>query len=71
MTGEFSVYQFFTDGTHERVRDHVTAEEAVKAARHYTDSVAVKLGLVSMVRITDGDDCCCFEWKAGKGVTFQ
>lgn len=70
MAGEFSVYQFFTDGTNERVREFVEAEEAVKATQHYTTSVGAKLGVVNRVIITDGDDCCCFEWKAGEGVVF-
>lgn len=67
---EFSVYQFMVDGTQERVREFVSAQEAVQAARHYTDSVAVKLGFVERVIITDGGDSCVFEWKKGRGVTF-
>jgi len=70
MTGEFSVCQFFNNGEHEYVRRAVDAEEAVKAARHYTDNVASTLGIVERVIITDADDCCCFEWKRGEGVTF-
>lgn len=68
--GEFSVAQFFSDGTHEYVRRWVGEEEAVDAAKHYTESVAVRLGLVNMVRITDALDRTCFEWVRGKGVTF-
>jgi hypothetical protein len=67
---EFSVCQFFADGSYEYVRRYVGAEEAVKAARHYTDNVATKLGIVERVIITDGGDYCCFEWKRGEGVTF-
>jgi len=67
---EFSVYQFFANGSYERVREFVSAEEAARAARHYTDNVATRLGVVKRVIITDGDDCCCFEWKRGQGVTF-
>jgi hypothetical protein len=70
MTGEFSVCQFFANGAHEYVRRSVGAEEAVKAARHYTHNVATKLGMVERVIITDGEDYCCFEWKRGEGVTF-
>jgi hypothetical protein len=70
MIGEYSVCQFFADGSYEYVRRDVGAEEAVKAARHYTDNVATKLGVVDRVIITDGDDFCCFEWKRGEGVTF-
>ena len=67
---EFSVYQFFADGSSERVREFVGAEEAVRAAHHYTHNVASKLGMVERVIITDGGDDCCFEWKRGEGVTF-
>lgn len=68
--GEFSVFQFFTNGEYERVRDHVDAEEAAKAVKHYTNNVATKLGVVERVIITDGGDSTCFEWTKGKGVTF-
>lgn len=67
---EYSVVQFFADGSHEYVRRGVGAEEAVKAARHYTDNVASKLGVVDRVIITDDDDVCVFEWRRGEGVTF-
>lgn len=70
MAGEFSVCQFFANGTYEYVRRFVDAEEAVTAARHYTDNVATKLGIVDRVIIVDGGDDCCFEWKRGEGVTF-
>lgn len=68
--GEFSVAQFFTDGTHEYVRRFVTAEEAVEASKHYIDSVAIVLGLVDRVIITDALDFTVFEWKKNLGVTF-
>jgi len=68
--GEFSVAQFFADGTHEYVRRFVGDEEAVKAAHHYTHNVAARRGLVIRVIITDGGDCTVFEWKFGEGVTF-
>jgi hypothetical protein len=70
MSERFSVYQFFANGSYERVRELVSAEEAVKAARHYTRNVASKLGMIERVIITDGGDDCCFEWKRGEGVTF-
>ncbi len=54
MSNEFSVYQFFEDGTWERVREWVSAEEAVQAARHYTCSVAAQTGITQRVIITDG-----------------
>ena len=67
---EFSVYQFFEDDSYECVRKFVSAEEAMKAARHYTNNVAVRMGVTKRVIITDGGDSTCFEWINGKGVTF-
>ena len=62
----FNVVQFFKDGTYEYVRRNVTAEDAVKAAQHYTQSVAVRMDLVNRVIVTDMLDQTCFEWKDGK-----
>ena len=70
MRDEFSVYQFFEDGTYERVRDHVNAKEAMEVAAHYCQSVGARFGFVKRVIITDGDDYTCFEWKQGEGITF-
>jgi hypothetical protein len=67
-SGEFSVYQFFPGGEWERVREFVSAEEAVKVAHHYTNSVGARLGTTVRVIITDGGDCCVFEWKFGEGI---
>lgn len=67
---QYSVYQFFEDGTYEKVREFVSAEEASKAAGHYCTSVAVKMGLVKRVIITDGGDSTCFEWIAGQGIIY-
>jgi hypothetical protein len=69
-TCEFSVTQFFKDGQHEKVRDHVEAHVAVDAFRHYTTNVASKIGLTQRVIITDGGDCINMEWQHGKGITF-
>jgi hypothetical protein len=70
MSGEFSVCQFLDDGSSEYVRRFVDVEEAVNAAKHYTNNVAAMCGMTRRVIITDGGDCCCFEWRYGKGVTF-
>ena len=70
-TREFSVYQFFKDGSYERVREFVSAEEAVIAFNHYTHNVASRIGITSRVIITDGGDSIVFEWKSGLGVTFR
>lgn len=67
---QYSVYQFFEDGSYEKVREFVSAAEASTAAGHYCSSVAVQMGLVSRVIITDGGDCICFEWLRDKGIVF-
>jgi len=69
--GEFSVYQFFEDESWERVREWVDAEEAVKAAHHYCNSVAAKLGITKRVIITDEGDFTTFEWQYGKGIIYK
>jgi len=68
--GEFSVCQFFMDGSYEYVRRFVDAEEAVKASKHYTTSVGARIGTTVRVIITDAGDCIAFEWKRGEGVVF-
>jgi len=68
--GEFSVCQFFEDGTYEYVRRYVGAEEAVEAFKHYTTNVAVKLGVTQRVILTDGGDCVNMEWVKDKGVVY-
>jgi hypothetical protein len=68
--GEFSVCQFFSDGSYEYVRRFVSDEEAVLAAIHYSSSVGAKLGTTQRVIITDGGDCINWEWEFGKGITY-
>ena len=68
---KFNVCQFFEDGSYEYVRRFVPAEEAVKAAHHYCNSVAARMGITKRVIITDGGDSINFEWKFGEGVTFK
>lgn len=68
--GEFSVVQFFKDGSYERVREFVSAREATDAAKHYCTSVAARMGVTQRVIITDGGDDTCFEWRYGEGVVF-
>jgi hypothetical protein len=66
----FNVVQWFTNGHYEYVRRNVSAKEAFTAFKHYTTSVAVKLGMVESVRITDSGDLTAVEWIYGKGITF-
>lgn len=68
---EFSVCQFFEDGSYEYVRRFVSDAEAVKAFQHYTTNVAATvLGTTKRVIITDGGDCVNLEWQFGKGITY-
>jgi hypothetical protein len=67
---EFSVCQFFADGTHEYYKRYVDAPTAVKAAHFLCHNVAAKFGVTHRVIITDGGDHCVFEWKRGEGVTW-
>jgi hypothetical protein len=66
---EFSVYQFFVDGTREEIR-FVDGETAIKRAHQWSHSVGAKMGTTQRVIITDGGDCINFEWIYGSGVTF-
>jgi hypothetical protein len=68
--GEFSVCQFFQDGSYEYVRRFVDASEAMKAFDFYTSNVASQIGITIRVIITDGGDCVNREWTYGKGITF-
>jgi hypothetical protein len=70
MQDEFSVYQFFEDESYERVRECVTAQEAVEAFKHYTQNPAATLGIVRRVIIVDGGDFTNMEWRFGEGITF-
>jgi hypothetical protein len=70
MSERYSVYQFFVDGSYERVSHAVGAEEAVKVFRFYTNNVATQLGVVRRVIITDWGDCISAEWQYGRGLTF-
>jgi hypothetical protein len=67
---EFSVVQFFPDGSYEYTRRFVSVEEAGKAFTHYTTSVGARMGTTVRVIITDGGDCTAAEWIYGKGITF-
>jgi hypothetical protein len=67
---EFSVCQFFEDGSYEYVRRFVSAAEAVAAASHYSGNVAARLGMTRRVIITDGGDFCVFEWQFGRGIVY-
>jgi hypothetical protein len=66
--GEYSVCQFFEDGTQEYTRRYVDMQEAADAFTHYTNNVACRMGITKRVIITDGGDCTIAEWQHGKGL---
>ena len=66
----FDVWQFFEDGSQEKVRDHVPLDEAVVAFKHYCTSVAARMGLVTRVLIVDRGDLTCAHWEFEKGLVF-
>lgn len=70
MSKEFSVCQFFDNGTYEYVRRFVSAEEASEAFKHYCTSVGARMGMTVRVIITDGGDCINAEWIYGKGLVY-
>ena len=70
MANEFSVIQFFKDGSYEKVRTFVSAEEAMNAFNYYTRNVASRLGITHRVIITDGGDCIALEWQYDRGIVF-
>jgi hypothetical protein len=70
-TGEFSVYQFFSNGDYEEVLRYVDPKTAVDTAKALTESIGGRiLGTTARVIITDGGDYTTFEWQHGKGVVF-
>lgn len=68
--GQFSVCQFFPDGSYEFTRRYCGPEEAVKAFKHYTTSIGARLGTTVRVILTDGGDCTNMEWIKGMGIVY-
>jgi hypothetical protein len=67
---EFSLYWWDADGgQHEELR-FVGAEEAVKRSFTLANGPASKLGIVKRIIITDGGDCCVFDWHSDQGVVW-
>lgn len=64
--GEFSVYWWSIDGTQIEEKRFVTPEEATKAVTRLIGPACV--AVVHRVMVTDGGDCCCFEWIAGEVI---
>ena len=70
MENEYSVCQFFPDGTCEWVKRSVSAEEATRTAVSLARSVGAKLGTTKRVIITDAGDFTNWEWIFGKGIVY-
>jgi hypothetical protein len=73
MEERFSVWQFSTSefgNIQEKVRELVSAEEAMGAFGYYTNNVATTIGATARVIITDGGDSVVAEWKKDEGYTF-
>lgn len=68
--GEFSLHQFFPDGSSECVLAFVDAQTAVEKAASLTLRPAAQIGIVERIIITDGGDFINFEWKFGQGITY-
>jgi hypothetical protein len=66
----FSVWQFLRGDISEKVREDVSAKDAVLAAHHYCHNVAAVAGITRRVIIVDGSDTVVFEWLFGQGVVY-
>lgn len=67
---EFSVCQFFEDGSYEYIKQFVSPEKAIETFNFYIDNVAARIGVTRRVIITGGDDVINMEWQFGKGIVF-
>jgi hypothetical protein len=70
MDNQFSVYQWFENGSYEAVVRFVGPEEAVKVAVGIVHSVGGQIGTTQKVIITDGGDFTVWEWQYGLGLVF-
>jgi len=67
---EFSVFWWDKDGGQHRELSFVEAEPAMRAVKRLTSGPAFMLGIVKRIVVTDGGDCCVFEWIKDVGITF-
>lgn len=68
--GEFSVCWWNPDGNYYYEKQFCGCEEAVNTAMSLIRRPAAKLGIIRRVIITDGGDCCNWEWKHGEGIVY-
>ena len=67
---QFSVCQFFADGSNEYVCRFVDVVEALTTFRRCCHSVGARIGTTTRVIITDMLDCTNAEWRHGQGITY-
>lgn len=67
---EFSVCQFFPDGSYEYIKRFIPALEAVETFKDYSNRPAAKIGIIRRLIVTDGGDCINMEWKFKEGYTY-
>lgn len=67
----FSVIQTFEDGSCETVRRNASMGEAIHVFRYIVDGMAVHIGMVVRVVITDEDGWIVREWRLERGVVFS
>jgi hypothetical protein len=58
---EFSVVEFFVDGSHHYVERCLGRREALMLAWHFFRKQEAKSGSINRIIITDGDDYTVFE----------
>jgi hypothetical protein len=67
---EYSVAQYFIDGSYDYECRYVPVQAAIKAFNRLRNSVGGRIGTTQRVIITDGGDCINMEWEYGKGITY-
>ncbi|MET4187277.1 hypothetical protein ABIB94_009428 [Bradyrhizobium sp. JR7.2] len=68
--GEFSVIEFYDNGTHAYVARELDAKSAVELAKACIDTALVIGGVVNQIVITDGGGFTAVQWERGKGIVF-
>ena len=70
MKDEFSVVQFFPDGSSDVIARELIAAEAMILFGDYSCRPAAKIGIIKRLIIVDDGDCINAEWCFGKGFTY-
>lgn len=70
MEGQYSVCQFFTDGSYEYFVRFVDGKTATEKFTACATSVGAIIGTTVRIILTDGGDMTNMEWVRGKGITF-